>query len=230
MNSTIERNLIPERDDGLIPTNWWVVTGGPNSGKSTLLDLLAKRGYQTTEEAARSIINEDMDRGRTLEQIRSKEMGFQERVLIRKEEIEESLNPKNLVFLDRGMGEDTFAYTALHDLIEKEKNLNKPVQLYPWETIIVELRRYKGVFLLDSLPYQKDYARTEDDYEARMVNPLLNGFYRKFGYEPTIVPVLPKKERIQFILDHVRSVEPTAPMLPPSDSELAPEEYQPSLL
>jgi len=201
----IQRDPTAERRDGLTPTNWWVITGGPSTGKSTLLERLSKRGYQITEEAARQIIDEEMARGKTLEEIRRDELVFQERALRRKEEIEDNLQPDDLVFLDRGIHGDTFAYVALSDLVDKENPKYRSFETYPREVVSVLKRRYKGVFLLDRLPYQKDYARSEDDHQAKMVNPLLSAFYRHFGYEPVIVPVLPIAERIQFVLNHVRS-------------------------
>ncbi len=43
----------------------FVVTGGPGSGKTTLIAALAARGYQTTVEAGRAIIREQMETGGT---------------------------------------------------------------------------------------------------------------------------------------------------------------------
>ena len=35
-------------------TNWYVITGGPGSGKTTTVNLLKERGYITTFEHARN--------------------------------------------------------------------------------------------------------------------------------------------------------------------------------
>ena len=38
-------------------TNWYVITGGPSTGKTTTIDLLQKQGYHTTIEHARHYID-----------------------------------------------------------------------------------------------------------------------------------------------------------------------------
>ena len=73
--------------EGLIQTNWWVITGGPSTGKTALLEELAKRGYQTKPEAARVYIDDEISHGMTIDQIRINESKFQEVLLYMKEGI-----------------------------------------------------------------------------------------------------------------------------------------------
>ncbi len=42
---------------------FFVLTGGPGSGKTTLVEALKARGYATTEEAGRGVIREEMQGG-----------------------------------------------------------------------------------------------------------------------------------------------------------------------
>ena len=57
-----------------VQTNWHVITGAPCSGKSTLIDQLAARGFQTAPEAARQYFEQEMAAtGRSIDEIR-KEM------------------------------------------------------------------------------------------------------------------------------------------------------------
>ena len=53
-----------------IKTNWNVITGGPCTGKTTVVDLLAKRGYKTTIEHARHYIDTQKIKGKTIEEIK----------------------------------------------------------------------------------------------------------------------------------------------------------------
>ena len=53
-----------------VQTNWHVITGGPCSGKTTLVDQLADKGFRTVPETARLYIEKEMARGRTIDEIR----------------------------------------------------------------------------------------------------------------------------------------------------------------
>lgn len=43
--------------------HFFIVTGGPGAGKTSLLAELARRGFQTIPESGRAIIREEMARG-----------------------------------------------------------------------------------------------------------------------------------------------------------------------
>jgi predicted ATPase len=47
---------------------WYVITGGPSTGKTTTVTALTQRGYHVVEEAARLVIEE---RRRVLEALRT---------------------------------------------------------------------------------------------------------------------------------------------------------------
>ena len=48
-------------------TNWYVITGGPSTGKTTTIDLLQKQGYLTTIEHARHYIDTMHNEGNSVE-------------------------------------------------------------------------------------------------------------------------------------------------------------------
>lgn len=201
---------------GLRPTNWWVITGGPSTGKSALIKNLATRGYKTIQEAARDVIDSGRDKGWTIEQIRDDEVEFQLRVLGRKEQLEEETPEKQLTFWDRGLDGDSLAYLAL-----AKRPPGYPTSIYDSPPTVVLRRRYKGIFLLDQLPdYVSDYARTEDSAKGAQIHRLIGFGYGLIGYEPIRVPVFPGNEavsvnqRAQFIIDQVRKVNRRTPNLP----------------
>ena len=126
--------------------NWFVITGGPSSGKTTLIELLGKRGHATIPEVARTVIDEGLAKGRLVEEIRKDEKQFQDEVLRRKIAIEAAHNRNALTFFDRGM-HDTIAYLRLYGW-----ELDQHVQQ------AVEQANYRQVFLLEPLPdFQRDY-------------------------------------------------------------------------
>ena len=172
--------------------NWYVVTGGPSVGKTTLLDELAELGNMTLPEAARVVIDEGIETGRTVEEIRQDELAFQMEVLERKQITENNQQPGQLIFFDRGM-HDTLAYFRLHGF-----EITDPVKT------AMETAGYRRVFLLEPVgEFQKDYARTESASEALKLNELLRQVYEEYGMEVISVPALPPAERAGFILQHL---------------------------
>ena len=171
---------------------WYVITGGPSVGKSTLLAELDKLGHQTLPEAARVIIDDALAAGRTLSDVRGNERRFQLDVLEHKIKTE-AAHPKDLLtFFDRGM-HDTLAYLRLHGF-DIDQTVNSAM----------EKARYNCVFLLKPLEqFHQDYARTESVEEALRLNELLRQAYQEHGMEPIDVPVLPPAERAQFVLQHL---------------------------
>ncbi len=75
--------LMREAVQRMPQTNWWVVTGGPSSGKSDLLSYIQfyyGHKVRVFPEAARVLIDLGRSRGQTTEQIRADEFYFQEMV------------------------------------------------------------------------------------------------------------------------------------------------------
>ena len=64
-----------------LESKWYVITGGPSSGKTTVLKKLAELGYLTYPEAARVFIDGEMAKGKSLKEIRGDEAEFQRKVL-----------------------------------------------------------------------------------------------------------------------------------------------------
>lgn len=171
---------------------WYVITGGPSTGKSTLLKELESLGYTTLPEAARTVIDRAIATGKTVNELRANEAKFQLDVLKHKQEIERDHARDTLTFFDRGM-HDTLAYLELIN----EKIDNAVIDA-------VKKSKYKKVFLLDPLSiYESDYARTETQEEALKLNALLHKAFSDYGMEPVKVPALSPSERAQFVLQHI---------------------------
>lgn len=169
--------------------NWYVITGGPSVGKTTLLAELAKRGYATVPEAARTVIDESIATGLTTKQIRSDEQVFQDIVMRRKVAIEAAIDPKTITFFDRG----------LHDTIAYLQFIGHDVEDWIWKA--VHKAQYKTVFILDPFAnYTSDYARVESQQDSSTLHKLLHACYLDAGHSPVHVPALPLHERVDFVL------------------------------
>lgn len=172
-------------------TNWYVITGGPSSGKTTTVNLLREMGYITTMEHARHFIDTQRLKGKTTEEVRSNQREFQLGVLEMQIEQENEISPEVLVFLDRAIP-DALAYYRFLKL-EIDKKLTEALRTVS----------YKKVFILDCLPIVNDYARNEDSAAQKKIHTLITDVYESLPFPIVHVPVLPPEERVRFILNNL---------------------------
>lgn len=175
---------------------WFVISGGPSSGKSTTISALAKRGYRVVEEQARAIIAEQMALGRALSDIRGEGEAFQVEILKRQLAIEASLRSEAAaapapVFFDRGVP-DGLAYERF-------------LKLRPNPDLTVASRavRYRRVFVLDTLHLHDDGSRIEDVSDQELIHDTIVATYAELDADIVRVPVAPPDERVDFILSRL---------------------------
>ena len=171
-------------------SNWYVITGGPSSGKTTVLEELAKLGYLIYPEAARIFIDKEIAKGKSLKEIRSDEAKFQREVLKMKIRVENSAPKDKIVFFDRAIP-DSIAYYQICGL-----NLKEVLKF-------CQNKVYRKIFFLEQLPFDQDYARIEDNETIKKLNKLLKESYQDLGYEVINIPAMSVKERVQKILTEI---------------------------
>lgn len=184
----MEPNII---NNPIRKTNWYVITGGPSSGKTTTVSLLKERGYITTMEHARHFIDTQRLKGKTIEEVRKNQIEFQLGVLDMQIEQENEISPDVLVFLDR----------AIPDALAYYRFLNLPID----EKLTKALRTvsYKKVFILDCLPLVNDYARSENEEAQKKIHALITEVYESLPFPVIHVPILLAEERVDFILKNL---------------------------
>ena len=166
-------------------------------------------------EAARVFIDAQLALGKTREEIRTDEIEFQAAVLRMKEKLEDKTPTNELILWDRGLHGDSAAYFAW-------TLTSAPPIFEDYSNTTSITKRYKGVFILDRLPfYQGDYARIEDNQQAAFIHALIDKMYRLLRYEPIRVPVMPGKDeeeqvnnRAAFVIAQMRKIDPSVPDLP----------------
>jgi predicted ATPase len=171
-------------------SQWYVITGAPCSGKTTVLKLLGKLGYLTVPEAARVIADKEIRAGKSNEEVKADMLKFQRTVLNLKVKTESRLPKDKIVFFDRGIP-DSIAYFELYGFDAGE------VLKFCRE------RTYGKVFLLERLPFQKDYSRIENDEIAARIQELLAKAYSNLGYEITRIPIMSSKDRAKLIIESI---------------------------
>lgn len=178
--------------DEPVETKWHIITGGPCSGKTSVLNYLSALGYQTRPEAAR--LFDDVAKSHGIEDPKQ-ETAFSGHVQ-RYDLLIEDLFPHDTeAFADRSFA-DNIAYA--------QHIPDQAVTEEMWE--IASRRRYSSVHHLDLLPvYETDDTRDESRADAEEIDDLLWETYEQLGYgeDHYRVPVMPIDERVQYILDRV---------------------------
>ena len=167
-----------------------VLTGGPSVGKTTVIEILAKRFYAIAPEAARLVIEEE--RLKKSDALPWKDI-FKFQTLVAERQLKLEAEAKSdLIFFDRGLV-DGSAYCKVNNL--------------PTPQLILEnsKNRYDKVFFLESLGlYVEDGVRSKDFEDAEKIHNAIKQAYVEFGYDPITVPVLPPEQRVDFILSLIK--------------------------
>lgn len=169
-------------------TSWHVLTGAACCGKTTMLDMLAARGYAVILESARDYFMGEMSRGRTLDEVRKDGHALQRGIAKMQLSYEDSFDAMQTTFLDRAIP-DSLTFYRVHGM--------DPNEILP----SCFRRRYDGVFILDRLPLHRDQTLgPEDDANSNFLDRWLARDYQALGYQVVRVPVLSPEERLEFIL------------------------------
>jgi predicted ATPase len=171
---------------------FFVFTGGPGSGKSTLIQALRETGYSTMDEAGRAIIQEQAAiGGRALPWVDPSL--FAELMLswdIRSYRVAEQANRP--VFFDRGVV-DVLGYLRL---------VNRPVPAHV-ENAVDEFRYNPQVFIAP--PWQEIFAqdreRKQDFQEAVRTYETILTAYADSGYDLVELPRRSVEMRVRFVIE-----------------------------
>lgn len=178
----------------MIKRNFYVLTGGPGSGKTTLINALKENGYTCVEESGRKIIQQQTVQGG--DALPWKDAEKYADLMLEKSIIDyiRLKNNKDLCFFDRGIP-DVLGYVRLTDLPE-----NPDLILYS-----LEYRYNTTVFILppwDKI-YRNDNERKQDFQTAIDTFEMMRKTYSEIGYKLVEVPCMDVFHRLEFILDKV---------------------------
>jgi len=174
---------------------FFVLTGGPGSGKSTLIAALARAGHATSVEAGRSVIQDQVaigggalpwgDRAAFAELMLAWEMRSHH---LARAAASRSAGP---VFFDRGVP-DVAGYLALEGL---------PVPAHV-RRAVERFRYHPRVFIAPPWPeiFRQDGERRQDLAEAARTYEAMVAAYGAAGYALVELPRASVEERVRFVL------------------------------
>jgi predicted ATPase len=171
----------------------FVVTGGPGSGKSTLIAALGRAGYAHSVEAGRGIIQDQVAIGGEALPWRDAR-AFAELMLcweMRSYRVAQAA--RGLVFFDRGVP-DVVGYLRL---------LGLPVPAH-MERAVAAFRYNRRIFIAPPWPaiFRQDGERRQDFDEAVRTYEAMVATYGDYGYELIELPRVEVEERVRFVLQH----------------------------
>lgn len=170
----------------------YVLTGSPCTGKTTTINFFHKNGYQTVQEAASILIEEELRSKKNKPLWETNIKKFQQNLIRKQIEFESKINPFEITFVDRGIV-DTIAYCKIFK--------SQPDQNF---IDLAETNRYSNIFILDFLKtYDNNGIRLESQREARKIQAVLIQTYEEFGYKPIVVPADTIKNRFDFIINNI---------------------------
>lgn len=171
-----------------------VVTGGPGSGKTTLIEALAKAGFARTLEAGRAIIQDQLAIDGPALPWRDP-LAFAELMLgweMRSYRMAEAASGP--VFFDRGVT-DVIGYLTL---------VGHPVPAHVMRAA-ERIRYNRRVFIAPPWPaiFTQDAERKQTQEEAVRTYEALVKAYASQGYEPMSLPLVSIEKRVRFVLDTI---------------------------
>ena len=171
-----------------------VLTGGPGSGKSTLIEALAAAGIATSPEVGRAIIREELASGGTaLPWV--DHLAFAEKMVVREVAAHRAaLASGKTVVLDRGVPDvvgflraSGLAVPAHIDAAAQRCRYNSRVFIAPW---------WAEIFTTDA-------ERKQTPDEARATHAVMVETYRAYGYTLVELPRATVAMRAAFVMEHI---------------------------
>ncbi|OAT22595.1 AAA family ATPase [Proteus myxofaciens] len=168
-----------------------VITGGPGSGKSSLLNALNKKGFPTLIEAGRAIIKDQtLIGGNALPW--GDQRAFSELMLNWElRSWHEASNYNGLFFFDRGIP-DIAGYLNLNHLSISE-HLIKAIEIFRYIETVFIIPPWNDIYLQDS-------ERKQSFKEAELTYYAMKEAYQYYGYDLIKIPCLSIEERANFVL------------------------------
>jgi len=169
-----------------------IITGGPGTGKSTVIDALKEQNYYCFDEVSRDIIKEAQAEGTTQLFLKDPNL-FSKKLIegrIRQFKEADKLS-EPIIFFDRGIPDVNAYLKYIKQEIPAEFEVT--TRKYQYDNL---------VFIMP--PWDQIYVQDEERYEsfnqAQLIHNKLVNYYKELDYYLIFVPFGPVENRADYII------------------------------
>lgn len=175
-----------------INQRFFIFTGGPGAGKSTVLGLMQAKGYAVVPEVARSIIQQQNDTGgdatHTGDQIAFCRLMLQASI----KDYQQNAHSEKITFFDRGIP-DLLGYARMIGM-QDYAHIQDAIGAYRYNPVVFVFPPWQQI-------YQNDAERKQGYDEAVQTHAFVRQAYVDSGYQVIDVPKANPEGRVTFVLN-----------------------------
>lgn len=186
-----------------------VLTGGPGSGKTSVINAIEARGVRCAVEVGRQVIQSEMLKGgqalpwvnktQFRDRMLKEELSSYQNSSFQNDSYQSSQHVSERIFFDRGII-DCYGYSVLENLA-LTKTLVQACQRNKYHDVVFIFPPWKAI-------YANDLERKQDFDEAVRTYQTMSRAYSHFGYTLVEVPFGSVEDRVNFIFTSLRSMSP----------------------